>query len=215
MCARYITASTRNIEENWQIRTYASGEWERAYQVNPLDEVPILRLNQHGEFEMVPARWGLIPYWWRSDLPPPLMTFSARSEDAASSAMWYESMRSWRCLMPARGWYEDGFDEQVSGDAVPIGPTQYYRHDNGVLLAIAGLWSIWISGSGRPCISCAVLTRSALPGAHTTRMPVILSPDQFSIWLSPFSNRERLQATLREGRTDYATRVMRAPVPSH
>jgi putative SOS response-associated peptidase YedK len=30
----------------------------------PLNQVPIIRLNDEGEREMAPAEWGLLPFWW-------------------------------------------------------------------------------------------------------------------------------------------------------
>ena len=53
----------------------------------PTATVPMLRLDQAGGLEVIAARWGLIPFWWKS-AKPPKNTFNARSEEAATKPMW-------------------------------------------------------------------------------------------------------------------------------
>jgi hypothetical protein len=53
--------------------------------------------------------------------------------------------------------------------------------------AFAGLWEQWRSPDGTLVQTCAILTTTAnetMSGVHD-RMPVILSPDNYDLWLDP------------------------------
>ena len=56
----------------------------------------------------------------------------------------------------------------------------------GVLFAFAGLWDRWKDPSGNWMKTCSILTTT--PNAVTAtihdRMPVILDPDSYDLWLS-------------------------------
>jgi len=55
------------------------------------------------------------------------------------------------------------------------------------LFAFAGLWEGWKDKSGTWLKTCTILTTSpnALTFAIHDRMPVILSPDNYDLWLDP------------------------------
>jgi putative SOS response-associated peptidase YedK len=58
---------------------------------------------------------------------------------------------------------------------------------NGELFAFAGLWDRWRSPDGNLVESCTILTtmpNRLLADVHD-RMPVILSPDNYDLWLDP------------------------------
>lgn len=206
MCGRYVTPSDRAIEDFWHIGARNSGRWIQSFNVAPTTQVPMLRLDEQGELELVSARWGLIPFWWKQPKPPGL-TFNARSEEAASKPMWRQSLRTHRCLMPALGWYEWNERQQVrsrTGRKVNQ-PDYHHAVDNG-MLAIAGLWSTWTGPDGQDVLSCALLTKDAAgPVADIHhRMPVILRPEQFALWLSPSTSSEQVHGAIALSREDFA-----------
>jgi putative SOS response-associated peptidase YedK len=55
------------------------------------------------------------------------------------------------------------------------------------LFAFAGIWDRWKDASGKPVETCSILTTT--PNAVTApvhdRMPVILEPDAYDLWLDP------------------------------
>jgi putative SOS response-associated peptidase YedK len=55
------------------------------------------------------------------------------------------------------------------------------------LFAFAGLWDGWKNGEGQWVKSCSILTTSpnAVTSAIHDRMPVILNPDSYDLWLDP------------------------------
>lgn len=116
------------------------------------------------------------------------LTFNARSEEAASKPMWRHGMMAARCLMPVQGWYEWNENETVSTGKGRKTHQPYYFHSTGEpVLAIAGIWSVWLALDGADVLSCALLTREAegeIAAIHH-RMPVVLDPAQYDAWLSP------------------------------
>src|SRR5258705_1228984 len=57
----------------------------------------------------------------------------------------------------------------------------------GDLFALAGLWDQWKSPEGQIIESCTILTttpNSVVADIHN-RMPVILPPDKYDLWLDP------------------------------
>jgi len=60
----------------------------------------------------------------------------------------------------------------------------------GEVFALAGLWDQWKSLEGQIIESCTVLTTSAncLVAEMHDRMPVIVPPDKYDVWLDPDVN---------------------------
>ena len=58
---------------------------------------------------------------------------------------------------------------------------------DGGLFAFAGLWERWRDPSGQWVKSCSILTTTpnAVTSAIHDRMPVILDPDSYDLWLDP------------------------------
>ncbi|MDH4566197.1 SOS response-associated peptidase [Pseudomonas sp. BN414] len=206
MCGRYVTPSDRAIEDFWHIGARDSGRWVQSFNAAPTTQVPILRLDHGGEAELVTARWGLIPFWWKQPKPPSL-SFNARSEEAAKKPMWRSSLQRQRCIMPAQGWYEWNEHQRVRNRAGLLVNQPYYHHAaNNEVLAIAGLWATWTGPEGQEVVTCALLTKDAAgPAADIHhRMPVILRPEQFDIWLSPSTSAEQVHSTIAISREDFA-----------
>ena len=62
-----------------------------------------------------------------------------------------------------------------------------FEVNNGELFAFAGLWDRWKDPSGRWVKSCSILTTTpnSVTSAVHDRMPVILDPDSYDLWLDP------------------------------
>jgi len=58
------------------------------------------------------------------------------------------------------------------------------------LFAFAGIWDRWKDPSGQCVKSCSILTTipNAVTSAVHDRMPVILDPDAYDVWLDPGMN---------------------------
>jgi len=206
MCGRYVTPDERAMENYFHVGRHNWNTWATRYNVGPTMPVPVV-YNPHGETVGDVARWGLIPSWWKKDAPP-AATFNARSEEAAKKPMWRSGMRSTRCLLPARGWYEWNEHEPVRTGSGRKGQQPYYFHDPATeVVAIAGLWSWWQSADGSEVLSCALLTREAPAGPIADihhRMPVVLAPSEFPAWLSRTTSPRDVAAIVAGSRTDFA-----------
>ena len=62
-----------------------------------------------------------------------------------------------------------------------------FEVNGGALFAFAGLWDGWKDTSGKWLKTCSILTTTpnAVTSAVHDRMPVILDPDDYDLWLDP------------------------------
>jgi len=84
-----------------------------------------------------------------------------------------------RCLIPADAFYE----WQKAGKAKQ---PYCFEVGEGELFAFAGIWDRWKDG-GKMVETCSILTTTpnAVTSAVHDRMPVILDPDSYDLWLDP------------------------------
>jgi putative SOS response-associated peptidase YedK len=105
---------------------------------------------------------------------------NARSETASTKPAFRDALKSRRCLIPADGFYEWARTGK--------GKQPYcFEVNDGQLFAFAGIWDCWKDAGGNAVETCSILT--ATPNAVTApvhdRMPVILAPDSYDLWLDP------------------------------
>ena len=124
-------------------------------------------------------KWGLIPSWAK-DTSGAARMINARSETAGMKPAFRDALKLRRCLVPADGFYE----WQRRGSAKQ--PFCFEVCDGG-LFAFAALWERWRDPSGQWVKSCSILTTTpnAVTSAVHDRMPVILDPDCYDLWLDP------------------------------
>jgi len=105
---------------------------------------------------------------------------NARSETASTKPAFRDALKSRRCLVPAGGFYE----WQKAGKAKQ---PYCFEVNEGELFAFAGLWNRWKDPAGNTVESCSILTTTpnAVTSAVHDRMPVILDPDSYDLWLDP------------------------------
>jgi putative SOS response-associated peptidase YedK len=62
-----------------------------------------------------------------------------------------------------------------------------FEINNGELFAFAGLWERWKDPTGNWIKTCSILTTTpnVVTSAVHDRMPVILDPDSYDLWLDP------------------------------
>ena len=118
---------------------------------------------------------------------------NARSETASTKPAFRESMKFRRCIVPADGFYEW---KRTGATKQPF----CFEVDNGELFAFAGLWDRWQNPAGGWVKSYSILTTT--PNAVTStvhdRMPVILRPDDYDLWLDPgMTNTDELSNILK------------------
>ena len=181
MCGRYrLTAKQRLIAEHFDLEESEVHSSPR-YNIAPTQEAAIVRQDRQQPKRLFSLmRWGLVPYWAK-DASIGFKTINAMSETAAEKASFREAMRRRRCLVPADGFYEGQKLGRKEKQPYNIGMA-----DDG-LFAFAGLWERWTGPAGTPLNSFTILTTNANPllvGIHD-RMPVILKPEDYDVWLDP------------------------------
>jgi putative SOS response-associated peptidase YedK len=124
-------------------------------------------------------KWGLIPHWAK-DASGAASTINARSETAATKPAFRDPLRFRRCLIPADAFYEW---KRTGNSKQPY----CFEVNEGELFAFAGLWDGWKNAEGKWVRTCTILTTmpNALTATVHDRMPVILGPDDYDLWLDP------------------------------
>jgi len=190
MCGRYVSPTQAEMERYWELTdAQIRDPLTQHFNISPSAIVPMLRLGRTGKLELVAARWGLVPYWWK-EARPPRHAFNARSEEAAVKPMWREPAARARCLVPALGWYEWKELEQIdphTGEVTWRKQPYFIQRADQSLAAFAGLFSRRSSADAAAGLSCAILTRDATgPAADIhPRMPIALGPEVHAAWLDP------------------------------
>ena len=161
------------------------------YNIAPTQPVAAVRINAGGERELVMLRWGLIPSWAK-DMAMGARMINARAETVAEKPSFRSALKSRRCLIAADGFYE--WRKEESGKQ-----PYFIRLRGGGPFAFAGLWETW-KGPDGPVESCTIITTEAnemMRELHH-RMPVILPPEDYALWLKPAeTDRETLLRLLR------------------
>src|SRR5438132_4484373 len=106
-----------------------------------------------------------------------------RSETVTTTPAFRDSILTKRCLIPADGFYEW---RKMGSVKQPY----CFEVGEGEVFAFAGLWDEWRSPDGEIIESYTILTtgpNSLVADLHD-RMPVIVTPDKYDVWLDPDVN---------------------------
>jgi len=180
MCGRYlITTPVEAIRQIFKVDQRPN--LAPRYNVAPTQAVPIIRRGEGGR-ELITARWGLVPFWAK-DLKIGARLINARAETVAAKPAFRDAFRRRRCLVLADGFYE--WQKTDDGKQPHL-----IRVTGGAPFAFAGLWENWTDkGSGERIDSCTIIVTeaNALVAPIHDRMPVILPPESYDLWLDPSS----------------------------
>ena len=175
MCGRYtLTSAPEAIRA---LFGYAEQpNFPARYNIAPTQPIAIVRLvDRKRQFALV--RWGLLPSWVKDPKAFSLIV-NARGEGVTDKPAFRAAMKRRRCLTPA-----DGFYEWKAG--APRKQPSFIHARSGAPLAFAGLWETWTGPNGEELDTAAIITTDAnrtVAPLHD-RMPVIVSPDDFDLWL--------------------------------
>jgi putative SOS response-associated peptidase YedK len=176
MCGRYvITSAPEAIRALFRYQEQPN--FPPRYNVAPTQPIPIVRLAQ-GRRQFALVRWGLLPSWVKDPKAFTLL-INARGESVLDKPAFKNAMKYRRCLIPADGFYE----WKASGDRKQ---PYFVRPTSGAPMAFAGLWESWTGPNGEELETAAIVTTTAnhtLEDMHD-RMPVVVPPDAFDLWLN-------------------------------
>jgi putative SOS response-associated peptidase YedK len=191
MCGRFnLRLTTVELQQFFDL--FRAPEWRPRYNIAPTQDVVAIRRDDQGRRVGDLLRWGLIPSW-ADDPAIGSRLINARADGVAAKPSFRAAFKQRRCLIPATGFYE--------WQAVtPRRKQPWHLHaaSDGPL-ALAGLWERWTPRDGAPPIeSCAIVTTEAngfVRRLHD-RMPVILDPRDYDVWLNADTPRDALPPLL-------------------
>ncbi|MGH6663417.1 MAG: SOS response-associated peptidase [Pseudolabrys sp.] len=176
MCGRYTFTSAP--EAMRQLYRYlGQPNFPPRYNIAPTQPIAIVRMAE-GQRQFALVRWGLLPSWVKDPKTFTLL-INARGETVCDKPAYRAAMKRRRCLIPADGFYE----WQKAGER----KRPFFVHArSGAPLAFAGLWETWTGPNGEELETAAIVTTRAnatLAPIHE-RMPVIVPPAAFDLWLN-------------------------------
>ncbi|HEV7224065.1 MAG TPA: SOS response-associated peptidase [Pirellulales bacterium] len=196
MCGRFTRSS--NFTEHANQATFLGqlGLWQPIsapprYNIAPTQQIAAVRSDDHDRHELVMLRWGLVP-GWAPDLAIGAKMINARGESVAEKPSFRHAFKKRRCLVLADGFYEwkKAFKAKQP----------YFIHlKGGEPFCFAGLWERWSRGE-KPVETCTIITTeaNALMKPLHDRMPVIVAPADYGLWLdAAVQEPERLTPLLR------------------
>lgn len=187
MCGRYAqSADPKKLAKEFKVAEVPTVE--PRYNIAPTQEILAVRELADGR-EMAFFKWGLVPSWAK-DTSMAARLINARSETVQEKPAFRAAFKQRRCIIPADGFYEW---QRTEGRKQPF----FFRMRDGRPFGFAGLWERWEGENGQAINSCTILTTEAnevLQPVHE-RMPVILHPEDYSLWLE---GDERERALLGE-----------------
>jgi putative SOS response-associated peptidase YedK len=188
MCYTVNINLTRNeLEKRFGARFTEPSSYRPGYYFNAFDlpAMPVIPSEDPGSIGML--IWGLIPIWVKDAASAEEIrrkTFNARIETILEKPSFRGSVKSKRCLVLCRGFYEWQQREK--------GKIPYYIYLEGEPpIAMAGLYENWTDReTGEMIRTFTIITTAAnslMEKIHNTkkRMPVILPHENEEAWVDP------------------------------
>ena len=179
MCGRFTVRTARRVKLDG-VRN-SDLPFEARYNIAPTQEV-LVAADFGSGLELTKLVWGLIPA--RSAAGKRFI--NVRSETIETKASFSDSFKRRRCLILADGFFEW---KRSAKSKQPY----YFQMTDESPFAFAGIWDNW-----RTQRSCAIITTAAnetIEPIHH-RMPVILRPETYHLWLDPKSDPASLRKLL-------------------
>ena len=150
------------------------GMLPKQYNIAPTLDIPIYTNTSVYTF----AHFGLIPSWAKERRS---MQVNARSETVYEKSSFKEAYKQRRCLIPVNGYFEweKNAKTKTSKPHFVVSATHDY-------FVFAGIYESWYDNTLKKSIlTCALLTTepNALIATIHDRMPVILQPHEWELWL--------------------------------
>jgi putative SOS response-associated peptidase YedK len=177
MCGRFTrTKTVKEVARLFELPE-PPAELVPKYNIAPTQVAAVVGLKPDGVTRgLIQIRWGLVREERHLKGPPVTI---ARAGTADMKPTFADLLESRRCLVVADGFVEWRKDH-------PGKDPHLFRLRSDEPFAIAGLWDVWKPPAGGPAVlSFCLLTTSPndlLRPLHD-RMPVILRPDEFELWL--------------------------------
>jgi putative SOS response-associated peptidase YedK len=186
MCGRYsLTKAEMRMATRFSQQEKLNLVDRPRYNVAPTQAAPVI-LNHEDSAQVRTMRWGLLPRWSKT------LLVNAQSETAAHKPSFKESFASRRCLIPADGFYEWKTQGRLKRP-------MHFVLKSAQVFCFAGIWEP--APEGDRFLLFTTTPNSLVAECHR-RMPTILHPVDYDLWLDPASSIVDLQAILRPYEAD-------------
>lgn len=192
MCGRYTqTKSGMAIAKTFGLAS--APDIPARYNIAPTQPVSAV-VQSADERSHRTFQWGLVPSWSKDPSISSRM-INARAETVAEKPSFRAPFKRRRCLVVADGFYEWQRTES-NRKKQPF----YIQMEDQAPFGFAGLWEKWTDGDGSALETCTILTTepNELMAPIHNRMPVIIHPQDYDLWLDPdLQDGRHLQHLLR------------------
>lgn len=184
MCGRFIlTADPDVLRQAFELDPSSAAVLEQLtprYNIAPGQPVAVVVAGSDGARKLEFFKWGLIPSWAKDPKIGNKM-INARAETLADKPSFRAALKKRRCLVLADGFYEWKREGKAKTPML-------IQLKSGEPFAFAGLYEFWKPPeSDSPVKSCVIITAApnALMEEIHDRMPAILKPQAYDLWLTP------------------------------
>lgn len=178
MCGRYLLKEIDAVNEVVR-RVFGFGiKIERPrFNVAPSQVLPTVASDDAGAPRPAEMRWGLVPFWDKSERPK-MAPINARSEEAFAKPMFRQAIQRRRCLIPADGFYE--WRRISSETKIP----HLIQLREGRPFFFAGIFEPASESRPETCLLFTTEPNELMAQIHD-RMPVILDEGSAQAWIRP------------------------------
>lgn len=161
-------------------------------------EWPIIRVDGFGNWDAVPAEWGIIPVWIRNraeanEFRYKFPTYNAIGSEVLTKKSFSNAARKYRCLVPSSGFYEFMHLPKIGKKGQPLKATEsfpfYITVKDEPVFFMAGIYSPWFDHEKDDWINtftiCTADAGDVMAQVHNLkkRQPSILPPELAERWL--------------------------------
>jgi putative SOS response-associated peptidase YedK len=182
-----INLSRNALESRFGAKFRDPSSFRPGYYFNAFNipDLPVIQAEDPESISLV--KWGLIPFWVKDSRAAAeirLKTFNARSETIREKPSFRGAVKSKRCLVLCRGFYEW---QHRGTEKIP----HYIYLEGEPPLALAGLYDDWTDReTGEVIQTCSIITMAANPlmeKIHNSkkRMPIMLQEGVERSWIDP------------------------------
>jgi putative SOS response-associated peptidase YedK len=159
------------------------------YNVAPTQPVPVVRGRRgpagvERRFDLM--RWGFLPPFVKDPGQFPLIV-NARCETLPTRASFRTAFKRRRCLFIADAFYEWRREPAGARRGRQRALPYLFGRSDGAPLGLGGIWDSWTGPNGEEQDTACIVTTPAngATAAIHDRLPAIIEPASFDIWLDP------------------------------
>ncbi|MDN5275876.1 MAG: hypothetical protein JWN33_525 [Candidatus Saccharibacteria bacterium] len=179
MISRYALYDTSDISNRFNLTSGLPKGVKPHYNYSPTVSAPVI-VSDEGATTIKLMKWGLVAKGAKdTNSVFRYKTYNISSENIFSRHSWEQAVRERRCLVPANGFYE------LNGSGKKR--AYYAQPKDKSLFSFAGVYSSWQDPEGavHGTFSIVTIEANADMPSISSRMPVIIKPEDEARWLDP------------------------------